>query len=218
MIDLTSEPLRRLIEERLRGTQPQLDSDALKLPGIPGDLPARLRPQLRARPLLPAAVLVPIVEREERLHVLLTQRTAHLRDHAGQVSFPGGRIEPEDASPADAALREAFEEIGLTPGFVRIVGYLDTYLTITGFSVVPVVAFVRPGFTLALDDFEVASVFEVPLAVILDPANHVLRRKEVDGVEVGYYEIPHADRYIWGATAGMLVSLYRKLTGPPPGS
>jgi 8-oxo-dGTP pyrophosphatase MutT (NUDIX family) len=158
-------------------------------------------------------VLVPIVDRDEGLQVLLTQRTAHLRDHAGQVSFPGGRIEPEDASPADAALREAFEEIGLSSAYVEVVGYLDTYLTITGFSVVPVVAFVRPGFTLALDDFEVASVFEVPLSVILDPANHVLRKKDVDGVEVTYYEIPHIDRYIWGATAGMLVALYQKLTG-----
>jgi 8-oxo-dGTP pyrophosphatase MutT (NUDIX family) len=209
---LDNASLRRLIEERLRGTQPQLEPDALRLPGIPGDLPAQLRPQLRGQPLTPAAVLVPLVERAAGMHVLLTQRTAHLRDHAGQVSFPGGRMEREDASPAAAALRETFEEIGLEAQFINIVGYLDTYLTITGFSVVPVVAFVQEGFSLALDEFEVASVFEVPLSFILDPANHVLRRKEVHGVEVGYYEIPYEGRLIWGATAGMLVGLGQRLS------
>ena len=215
MIDLDSASLRRLIEQRLHGTRPQLEPEALRLPGIPGDLPAQLRPRMRAQKLIPAAVLVPLVERPEGLHVLLTQRTAHLRDHAGQVSFPGGRIEPEDASPAAAALRETFEEIGLGAGYIEIVGYLDTYLTVTGYSVVPVVAFVRPGFTLAVDEFEVASVFEVPLELILDPANHVIRRKDVQGVEVGYYEIPFTDRHIWGATAGMLVGLYARLLGVP---
>ena len=211
MTPLDNASLRRLIEERLRGTQPQLEPSALRLPGIPGDLPAGLRPALRTEPLTPAAVLVPLVERASGLHVLLTQRTAHLRDHAGQVSFPGGRMEREDADPAAAALRETFEEIGLEARFIEIVGYLDTYLTITGFSVVPVVAFVREGFSLALDEFEVASVFEVPLEFILDPAHHVLRHKDLHGVDVGYYEIPYEGQHIWGATAGMLVGLYQRL-------
>lgn len=211
MIDLNTSSLRDLIVERLRGTQPRLDADTLSLPGMPGDLPAALRPRTRGGTLTPAAVLVPLVDRPSGLHVLLTQRTAHLRDHAGQVSFPGGRIEQEDTSPAAAALRETFEEIGLTAEFIEIVGYLDTYLTITGYSVVPVVAFVREGFSLALDDFEVASVFEVPLRFVLDPGNHVLKTKEVQGVEVSYYEMPYEDRYIWGATARMLVGLYQKL-------
>jgi 8-oxo-dGTP pyrophosphatase MutT (NUDIX family) len=131
------------------------------------------------------------------------------------VSFPGGRIEPEDAGPAAAALRETFEEIGIASEYIDVVGYLDTYLTVTGYSVVPVVAFVRAGFTLAVDEFEVASVFEVPLALILDPANHVLRHKDLHGVEVGYYEIPFAGRHIWGATAGMLVGLYERLLHRP---
>jgi len=209
--DLDDASLRRLIEERLRGSQPKLDPEALRLPGIPGDLPPQLRPQLRAQPLTPAAVLVPLVERAAGLHVLLTQRTAHLRDHAGQVSFPGGRMERDDANPAATALRETFEEIGLEAQYIEITGYLDTYLTVTGFSVVPVVAFVREGFSLALDEFEVASVFEVPLRFILDPANHVLRRKDLHGVEVGYYEIPYEGQHIWGATAGMLVGLYQRL-------
>jgi 8-oxo-dGTP pyrophosphatase MutT (NUDIX family) len=215
VIDLDSASLRHLIEERLRETRPRLEPEALRLPGLPGDLPASLRPRLRAQKLIPAAVLVPLVERPDGLYVLLTQRTAHLRDHAGQVSFPGGRIEPEDASPAAAALRETFEEIGVGAEYIQVVGYLDTYLTVTGYSVVPVVGFVRPGFTLAVDEFEVASVFEVPLDLILDPANHVVRRKEFHGVEVGYYEIPFAERHIWGATAGMLVGLYQALLGTP---
>lgn len=210
-MDLEGASLRELIESRLHGTQPQLAPEALRLPGMPGDLPPELRPRLRTQTLTPAAVLIPLVERSDGLQVLLTQRTAHLRDHAGQVSFPGGRMESADASPAAAALRETFEEIGLEASFIEIVGYLDSYLTITGYSVVPVVAFVREGFTLALDDFEVASVFEVPLRVVLDPANHVLRTKELYGVQVGYYEIPYEDRHIWGATAGMLVGLYQKL-------
>ena len=211
MPDLSNPSIRELIERRLHDTRPQLDRDVLSLPETPGDVPAVMRPRLREQTITPAAVLVPLVERASGLHVLLTQRTAHLRDHAGQVSFPGGRIEPDDASPAAAALRETFEEIGLAPEFIEIVGYLDTYLTITGFSVVPVVAFVREGFSLALDDFEVASVFEVPLSFVLDPANHVLRTKDVHGVEVSYYELPYGDRYIWGATARMLVGLYQKL-------
>jgi 8-oxo-dGTP pyrophosphatase MutT (NUDIX family) len=201
-----------LIEERLRGSEPRLDLDALKLPATPGDLPPSLRAQLRARPPTPAAVLVPIVDRPHGLHVLLTQRTAHLRDHAGQVSFPGGRIESDDEGPAAAALRETYEEIGLGSDYIQIVGYLDTYLTATGFSVVPVVGFVRDGFSLALDEFEVASVFEVPLEIILDPANHVVRTREFQGLQIGYYEIPYESYHIWGATAGMLVRLHDRLS------
>jgi 8-oxo-dGTP pyrophosphatase MutT (NUDIX family) len=211
MIDLDAQSLRRLIEARLRGTRPSLALDALRLPATPGDLPAPLRPRLLAKPPVPAAVLVPLVERDSGLHVLLTLRTAHLRDHAGQVSFPGGRMEAADESPAAAALRETFEEIGLGADYIEVVGYLDTYLTITGYAVVPVVAFVRDGFSLALDEFEVAGVFEVPLRVILDPANHRLRQRDLHGAEVAYYEIPYEDHHIWGATAGMLVGLQQRL-------
>jgi 8-oxo-dGTP pyrophosphatase MutT (NUDIX family) len=212
VIDLDTISTKALIEERLRGTRPQLDPEALRLPASPGDVPASLRPFLRERPPTPAAVLVPLVERAEGLHVLLTQRTAHLRDHAGQVSFPGGRIESRDASPEAAALRETFEEIGLAGEYIEVVGFLDTYLTATGFSVVPVVGFVREGFSLALDRFEVQTVFEVPLEIVLDPANHLLRKRQFHGVEIAYYEIAGAQCHIWGATAGMLVGLQRRLT------
>lgn len=154
----------------------------------------------------PAAVLVPIVSRGGRLTVLFTRRTAHLNDHAGQISFPGGRAEPEDMSSAHTALREAREEIGLAPGRVEVLGELHQYVTVTGYRVTPVVGLVTPPLDLKLDDFEVAEVFEVPLGFLLDPGNHQRNRVVHDGRVRHYYAFPCGRHYIWGATAGMLMN------------
>lgn len=177
------------------------------------------KPSVRAEPgsegeeLVPAAVLVPIVLRERAPTILLTQRTAHLRDHAGQVSFPGGRSEPEDVSPAATALREAREEVGLEPAQIEVLGMLDEYRTGTGFAISPVVGLVRPPLDLKLDDFEVADVFEPPLEFLLEASNFVRQQVEIGGVQREYWAVPWRDRYIWGATAGMLVSLREFLHG-----
>lgn len=164
-----------------------------------------------AQDLTAAAVLVPLVQRDTGLTVLLTQRTAHLRDHAGQISFPGGRCEEQDASPIATALRESREEVGLDPSQVEVLGLLPEYRTGTGFSIVPVVALVRPPLNLKLDDFEVAEAFETPLSFLLDPANCVRHNIEYQGQLREYYAMPWEGYYIWGATAGMLVSLQRFL-------
>jgi 8-oxo-dGTP pyrophosphatase MutT (NUDIX family) len=165
----------------------------------------------------PAAVLIPLVEHAE-LTVLLTQRATQLRHHAGQVSFPGGRIDPGDGSPEAAALREAREEIGLDCAYVSVIGYLPDHVVITGFRVTPVVAFVRPGFTLKPDPREVEDTFEVPLRFIFDPANHHLqrRRSPVKGEEVNFVDVSYGGHTVWGATAGMLMTLYRLCTAVPP--
>jgi 8-oxo-dGTP pyrophosphatase MutT (NUDIX family) len=163
--------------------------------------------------LTPAAVLVPIVVRESGMTMLLTQRTAHLRDHAGQVSFPGGRCEPQDANPVATALREAQEEVGIAPQQVDVLGCLPEYLTSTGFRVTPVVGLVTPPLNLRLDDFEVAEVFEPPLDFLLDTANHQRHKVEYQGALREYWAMPWKGYYIWGATAGMLVSLHRFLFG-----
>ncbi len=163
--------------------------------------------------LVAAAVLVPIVLRPSALTVLLTQRTAHLRDHAGQVSFPGGRCEPADDSATATALREAREEIGLDPAQVEILGFLDEYRTGTGFAVTPVVGLVTPPLDLKLDDFEVADVFEPPLDFLLHSANYRRHQIEYRGAWREYWAVPWQDRFIWGATAGMLVNLRELLSG-----
>lgn len=165
----------------------------------------------------PAAVLVPIVLRTDQPTVLLTKRTAHLRDHAGQISFPGGRLEPDDAGPVHAALRETEEEIGLSSRHVEVIGYLPDYLTGTGFSVTPVVAFIMPPFDLHPDPYEVAEVFEVPLSFLLDPVNHQQHEIQWRGKLRKFHAMPYGDRYIWGATAGMIVSLSRRLSLLGPG-
>ena len=157
--------------------------------------------------LVPAAVLVPIVEHSGGLTVLLTQRTDHLSAHAGQISFPGGRLEDVDASAEDAALRETEEEVGLERRHVELVGQLDLYVTRTGFEVTPVVGIVTPPFAIKPDPFEVADVFEVPLSFIIDPSNHQKQSRLHNGIERQFYVLPYEDRYIWGATAGMLVNL-----------
>src|SRR6202051_2364542 len=164
----------------------------------------------REQPVRPAAVLIPVVDRPQPT-VLLTQRSAHLNDHAGQISFPGGKIDAIDASPLDAALREAEEEVGLSREFVDPIGYLDLYATGFGFRILPTVARVRPGFTLRISPAEVDDAFEVPLAFLMNPANHQLQSKEFRGVERFYYAMPYGERYIWGATAGILRVLYERI-------
>lgn len=164
-----------------------------------------------------AAVLVPLIERPAGMTVLLTQRTDHLRDHAGQISFPGGRVEAHDRDSVDTALRETEEEIGLARDRVDVVGCLDTCLTGTGFRVVPVVGLIGADLNLGaleLDAFEVAEAFEVPLAFVLDPANHERRTAVARGRRREFYVLPYRDRYIWGATARMLVNLQEVLAMP----
>lgn len=174
---------------------------------------AMLQVIARERPVRPAAVLIPVVEREHPT-VLLTKRAEHLNEHAGQISFPGGKIDPTDPTPMDAALREADEEIGLKRSFIEPVGYLDVYATGFGFRILPTLARVRPGFDLAISPNEVDDVFEVPLAFLMDPVNHRLGSKEFRGLQRSFYEMPFEERYIWGATAGMLRALYERIYLP----
>lgn len=198
--------LRDQIERRLQGTRPGGDPlEALGAELTPTQIDA-LRRSLPAR-LTPAAVMVPLVDRPEGLTVLLTRRAAHLKAHAGQISFPGGRVEPGDAGPWEAALREAQEEIGLAPDFASLAGFLRDHLVLTGFLITPAVAFLRPGFELRLDLREVEDAFEVPLEYVLDPANRIARTRVYGGHSFTTYDIPYGERHIWGATATMLMSL-----------
>jgi 8-oxo-dGTP pyrophosphatase MutT (NUDIX family) len=167
-----------------------------------------LNPTLEPLPMLrPAAVLVPIVLREAGPTVLLTRRSPNLADHAGQISFPGGRLEPEDPDAVAAALREAAEEIGLARDHVDVVGRIDTYQTRTGYEITPVVGFVSAPFTLLIDPAEVVEAFEVPLGFLVDRANHLREARTFKGATREFWAIPYQDYYIWGATAGMLVNL-----------
>lgn len=161
--------------------------------------------------LRPAAVLVPLVDRPEGMSVLLTQRTAHLSAHAGQIAFPGGRIEAADRDAVAAALRETEEEIGLAPDHVTLIGRLDTYVTGTGFEITPVVGIVAVPFALTIDPFEVADVFEVPLPFVLDPGNHRRTERILEARRRVFFVLPYENRNIWGATAGMLVNLAEAL-------
>ena len=182
--------------------------------------PPAWQPEVRAEPRFTqrqparAAVLVPLVERASPT-LLLTQRTSHLATHSGQIAFPGGKVDEGDASEVDAALREAEEEVGLAREFVQVLGALPSYTTGTAFVVTPVVAWVRPGFTLAPNPGEVADVFEVPLSFLLNPANHRRHALMAEGVRREWFAMPYQDgeveRFIWGATAGMLRNLYRFL-------
>jgi 8-oxo-dGTP pyrophosphatase MutT (NUDIX family) len=158
----------------------------------------------------PAAVLAPIVARPDGPTVLLTQRASHMRSHSGQVAFPGGKID-EGETPLAAALREAREEIGLAPRFVEPLGWLDPYLTGTGFRILALVAIVDPSFTLAINRDEVEDVFETPLSFLMNEANHQRQSREWQGRLRHFYAMPYQERYIWGATAGILRNLYERL-------
>jgi 8-oxo-dGTP pyrophosphatase MutT (NUDIX family) len=173
-------------------------SDGFRLPGREGRS-------------TPAAVLVPLVNRPVGLTLLLTQRSASLPDHPGQISFPGGRVDPGDVSHEAAALREAQEEVGLPPQCVTVLGQLASYETVTGYAVTPVVGWVEPPFDVLPDPVEVADVFEVPLAFLLEPRHQQRHFRMLGELRRDYFAIPYADRYIWGATAAMIVILDRTL-------
>ena len=160
----------------------------------------------------PASVLVPLVCRESGITVLLTQRTEDMPSHAGQIAFPGGRRQVEDVDATATALRETEEEVGLTRDFIDVIGALDLYRTGTGYQITPIVGIVTPGFTMRADPREVADVFEVPLAHFLDERNHRIDSRVWQGRERRYYAMPYGERYIWGATAGMLKNLHFILT------
>lgn len=209
--DITSSEFFRRAHERLTfDVPPGLTDAAVLAPTGDFGTDAMLEIIAKERPVRPAAVLVPIVERDVPT-VLLTKRADHLNEHAGQISFPGGKIDPTDATPMDAALREADEEIGLKHSFVEPIGYLDVYATGFGFRILPTLARVRPGFDLTINANEVDNVFEVPLAFLMDPVNHKLGSKEFRGMQRSFYEMPFEQHYIWGATAGMLRAMYERI-------
>jgi 8-oxo-dGTP pyrophosphatase MutT (NUDIX family) len=195
---------RARILQRLDGTQPRRGAQY-----------ERYRHSFSGAPV-PAAVLIPVVERSPEATILLTVRATGMRQHAGQIAFPGGRIEAQDAGPAEAALREAREEIGLATRYSRVVGYLPDHLVFTGFQVTPVVAMVHEGFSLEFDEREVTEAFEIPLSHVFDPLNHKTRTRRFRDLDVEVHEIPFGDRNIWGATAAMLLNLYEILRDADP--
>lgn len=204
--ELTAEELRR----RLAGTALPRDPRRVVAPPDFEQWPAELRQRMPRR-VKAAGVLVPVLDRRDGLSVLLTRRAAHLRYHPGQVSFPGGRMEPVDADAAAAALREAHEEVGITPADVEVAGYLEPLLTVTGYAVTPVVGLVRPDVQLVIDAGEVQHAFEVPLAFLLDAANAREGTREVAGRQLPVIEYRYAGERIWGVTASIVMSLRRLL-------
>lgn len=206
--------MRRRIRESL-DPAPSAPSEDMQWLAGPPEIRALVRASLPAG-RTPAAVLVPLVERESGFTVLLTERATTLKDHAGQISFPGGRIEPDDADAWRAALREAREEIGLDPRWVEFAGYLPDHLVITGFRVTPAVGFVDPSYRLTLDAAEVQTAFEVPLRFLFDPVNHKSRIRKIGSHTVEAFDIPYEGRMIWGATANMLMTLRRLIEDRRP--
>ena len=192
--------MKAKIIQCLAGVGPAADPVAAALDRTPPEV-ARA---LFHKPLINAAVLVPIVLHPDGMTILLTRRTDHLKDHPGQIGFPGGRVEPQDQGPLQTALREAEEEIGLAPDAVQVAGYLEPHAVVTGFAVTPVVGFIEPVAERRIDAFEVAEVFEVPLAFFLDTANLHQSVRQYRNVEVPLFEYHYEDRRIWGATADML--------------
>jgi 8-oxo-dGTP pyrophosphatase MutT (NUDIX family) len=208
---LTGSEFFARVRDRLTLTVPAGLSDPNMTP-LRGDHDADpvMRKIAEVRPIRPAAVLVPIVDHPEPA-VLLTQRAQHLPDHAGQVSFPGGKIDKADADPCASALREAEEEIGLSREHVEPLGYLDLYMTTLGYRIVPVIARVKPGFTLKLNTSEVDATFEVPLAFLMDQSNVQRHSRDWQGMTRHYYAITFGERYIWGVTAGILRNLHERI-------
>jgi len=196
-----------LAAERLRPEPPD-PADALANPR--GDHSLDNVPLAYPLQPKPAAVLVPVVMRDEPT-LLLTERASQLRQHSGQIAFPGGRVDPTDASVLEAAYREAEEEIGLASRFISPLGYLDAYLSTTNYLVIPVVARVSPSYALNPNPQEVADTFEVPLGFLMDPAHHELHAREWKGRLRRYYAMPYRERYIWGVTAGIIRNLYERL-------
>jgi 8-oxo-dGTP pyrophosphatase MutT (NUDIX family) len=204
--------LRSRILRRFAGSQPRHELADWRMLGLDAERSRRLQRHLPANPV-PAAVLVPLVDRADGMTVLLTERASQLAKHAAQISFPGGRLEPTDPDVASAALREAHEEIGLDAGRVEIVGYLPDHLVFTGYRVTPVLSVVTPPFDLAPNPDEVADVFEVPIDYLFDTANHKARLRRVGDEDMLLFDIPWRDKHIWGATAGMLLTLVRMVNG-----
>jgi 8-oxo-dGTP pyrophosphatase MutT (NUDIX family) len=200
--------LRARILARFEGTQPRHEPADWRQLAVDVERNRRLQEHFPANPV-PAAVLVPFVDRPEGLTVLLTQRASQLAKHAAQVSFPGGRLEETDPDIAHAALREAQEEIGLDPAHVRVFGYLPDHLVISGFRVTPVLSLVTPPFSLEINQAEVAEAFEVPVSHIFDKKNHKARLRRVGTEEMLLFDLPWNGHNIWGATAGMLMTLVR---------
>jgi 8-oxo-dGTP pyrophosphatase MutT (NUDIX family) len=209
---LTESPpdLRARILQRFTGSQPAHEVADWRLLGADAELSRKLARHYPADPV-PAAVLFPLIDRAEGLSVLLTQRASQLTHHAAQISFPGGRLEPDDPDVASAALREAQEEIGLDPARVRVFGYLPDHVVISGFRVTPVLGLVAPPFSLEPNPAEVAGVFEVPLEYVLDRRNHKARLRRIGDEDLLLYDIPWQGQHIWGATAGMLLTFVRML-------
>jgi 8-oxo-dGTP pyrophosphatase MutT (NUDIX family) len=207
--------IRERILRRFAGTQPRHELTDWRVLGIDAERSARLVRHFPKDPV-PAAVLVPLVDRPTGMTVLLTQRASQLARHAAQIAFPGGRVDDTDADVASAALREAQEEIGLEPARVQVFGYLPDHVVISGFRVTPVLGLVTPPFSLELNPHEVAGVFEVPLDHVLDSANHKARLRKVGDEEMLLYDIPWQGQNIWGATAGMLLTFVRMLAEETP--
>jgi 8-oxo-dGTP pyrophosphatase MutT (NUDIX family) len=205
---LTAPDLRERILRRFEGSQPQHELADWRLLGMDAERIRRMQKHFPANPVA-AAVLVPLVDRPDGLTILLTQRASQLAKHAAQISFPGGRLEPSDPDVASAALREAQEEIGLDPACVRVFGYLPDHLVISGFRVTPVLSLVTPPISLELNAAEVAEVFEVPVSHVFDTGNHKARLRRVGDEDMLLYDIPWLGHSIWGATAGMLLTLVR---------